>query len=153
LYAITFTDSLRAYIVGAKGIVLRTDDGGLTWKDLESGVNGNLFAVAAAGRNDVLVVGDQGSIIHSKDGGQTWEMQPSITSASLFSIAYRGGNNVWVAGRGGAILRRVEPVATVSIPVTKVAPMLKGGPPKLTEAPDLEDIPPAVPPTKKPIKP
>jgi photosystem II stability/assembly factor-like uncharacterized protein len=133
-------------------VVLRTDDGGETWKDLESGVNGNLFAVAAAGRNDVLVVGEQGNIIHSKDGGQTWELQPSITSASLFSIAYRGGNNVWVAGRGGAILRRVEPVATVSIPVSKLPPMLKGGPPKLTEVVDDWDIPPAVPP-KKPVKP
>src|SRR4029453_13651548 len=101
-------------------------DGGVTWKDLESGVSGTLFGVDAAGRNDVLVVGEQGNIIHSKDGGQTWELQPSITSASLFSIAYRGGNNVWVAGRGGAILRRVEPIAPVTLPVSRIPPLLKG---------------------------
>jgi hypothetical protein len=115
-------------------------------------VSGNLFGVDAAGRNDVLVVGEQGSIIHSKDGGVTWEIQPSITSTSLFSIAYRGGSNVWVAGRGGAILRRIEPVATVSLPVTKLPPMLKGGAPKLDEPIDDGDIPRAMPP-KKPIRP
>ncbi len=111
--------------------MLRTDDGGETWKDLETGISGNLFGVALANRNDVLVVGDQGNIIHSRDAGLTWEVQPSITSASLFSIAYRGGTNVWVAGRGGAILRRVDPIATVSLPVTKLPPVLRGGSPKL----------------------
>ena len=96
----------------------------------------------------MLVVGEQGSIIHSEDGGQTWELQPTITSASLFSIAYRGGTNVWVAGRGGAILRRVDPIATVSIPVTKLPPILRGGSAKLDDAVDIEDIPKAVPPKK-----
>jgi photosystem II stability/assembly factor-like uncharacterized protein len=109
--------------------------------------------VAVASRNDVLVVGEQGSIIHTKDAGQTWEIQPSITSTSLFSIAYRGGTNVWVAGRGGAILRRVDPIATVSIPVTKLPPLLKGGSAKLEgEVIDADDIPRAVPP-KKPVRP
>jgi hypothetical protein len=99
------------------------------------------------------VAGEQGSILHSTDGGQTWEIQPMITNASLFSIAYRGGTNVWVAGRGGAILRRVDPIATVSIPVNKLPPLLKGGSAKLENEPvDTGDIPKAVPP-KKPVRP
>jgi photosystem II stability/assembly factor-like uncharacterized protein len=153
LYALTFADTQRGYIVGARGLVLRTDDGGASWKDLESGVTGNLFGVAASSRNDVLVVGEQGSIIHSKDAGQTFEIQPTITSTSLFSIAYRGGNNVWVAGRGGAILRRVEPIATVNLPVSKLPPILKGGSRKLEAIVDDTDIPMATPPNKKPEKP
>ena len=139
---------MRGYVVGANGIVLRTDDGGETWKDVETNISGNLFGVALANRNDVLVVGEQGKIIHSRDAGQTWEVQPSITSTALFSIAYRGGTNIWVAGRGGAILRRVDPIATVSLPVTKLPPMLKGGPPKLESEVDNYDIPRATPPKK-----
>ena len=111
-----------------------------------------MFGISLANRNDVLVVGEQGKIIHSRDAGQTWEIQPTITSTSLFSVAYRGGTNVWVAGRGGAILRRVDPIATVSLPVSKLPPILKGGPPKLESEVDDEDIPPALPP-KKPIRP
>jgi photosystem II stability/assembly factor-like uncharacterized protein len=155
---VTFADSARGYIVGAKGIILRTDDGGLSWKDLESGFATNLFAVAVAGRNDALATGDQGRILHTSDAGETWQIQPSITSSPLFSVAYRGGTNIWVAGRGGAILRRSEPIATVKIPVPKIPPALRGGPPKIqsqnTQFPlDDGDIPRAVPPDKQPARP
>ena len=95
-------------------------------------------------------------IIHTKDAGQTWEVQPTITSSSLFSVVYRGGNNVWIAGRGGAILKRVEPIATVSIPISRLPPMLRGGSGKaqLGDGAELDDgdIPRAVPP-KKPVRP
>ena len=90
------------YAVGARGVILRTDDGGATWKDLESGMSTNLFAVALGGHDDVLVTGEQGRIIHSSDAGATWQIQPTITSGPLYSAAYRGGFNIWVAGRGGA---------------------------------------------------
>ncbi len=116
----------------------------------------NLFAVAVANRDDILVAGDQGRIIHSDDGGRTWEIQPTVTSTSLFSIAYRGGNNIWVAGRGGAILRRIEPIATVRIPVSRIPPLLRGTSKSPVESSenliDDGDIPRAVPP-KKPVRP
>ncbi len=56
--------STRGYAVGARGVILRTDDGGANWKDVESGISTNLFAVALGGRDDVLVAGEQGRIIH-----------------------------------------------------------------------------------------
>jgi len=66
--------------------------------------------------------------------------------------------NIWVAGRGGAILKRNEPVATVKIPSPKLPPVLRGGPPKIQSnnqntLVDDGDIPRALPPVKKPIRP
>jgi hypothetical protein len=67
--------------------------------------------------------------------------------------------NVWVAGRGGAILKRNEPIATVKVPTPKLPPVLRGGPPKLRPITgqniiaDDGDIPPALPPGKKPAHP
>ncbi|HYG79613.1 MAG TPA: YCF48-related protein, partial [Pyrinomonadaceae bacterium] len=153
LYDVAFADAQRGYAVGGDGLILRTDDGGLTWKDQESGVGGNLFGVGAADRDDVLVAGDQGRVLRTKDGGLTWELQPTITSAALFGVAYLGGSDAWVAGRGGAILRRASDVATVKIPRTKTTtPALKIKP-KLQEPPPLVvddgDIPLAVPPKKQ----
>jgi len=159
LYDLAFADQTRGFAVGEKGVILRTDDGGATWKDIESDVTSNLFAVALAGRDDVVVAGDQGRILHSKDAGATWEIQPTVTSSPLFSIAYRGGMNIWVAGRGGAILKRNEPIATVKVPTPKLPPMLRGGPPKLRTAEgqnsmvDDGDIPLALPPARKPARP
>jgi photosystem II stability/assembly factor-like uncharacterized protein len=158
LYALAFADERRGYIAGEKGIILRTDDGGATWKDVESGVSSNLFSVAVASAEDVVVAGDQGRILRSKDSGENWEIQPTITSVPLFSVAYRGGMNMWVAGRGGAILKRNEPVATVKIPSPRLPPVLRGGPPKLKGATpevvaDDGDIPRASPPVRKPARP
>src|SRR3712207_8747955 len=35
---VAFADAARGYAVGERGLILRTDDGGKTWKDLETGV-------------------------------------------------------------------------------------------------------------------
>src|SRR4030095_13464114 len=145
LYSVAFADDKSGYAVGEKGIILRTDDGGLKWKDQESGVSSNLFAVSAASRDDALIAGDHGRVLATKDGGLTWASQPTITSSPLFAVAYHGGTNTWVAGRGGAILRRNTSLATVNIPTPKLPPLLRGGAPKLkgedNQATDLEDIP------------
>jgi photosystem II stability/assembly factor-like uncharacterized protein len=150
---LSFADAQRGYAVGERGVILRTDDGGANWKDVESGVTSNLFAVSAATPDDVIVVGDHGRILRSKNAGQTWEVQPSITSSALFSVAYRGGMNIWVAGRGGAILKRNEPIATVKITAPRIVPILRTGPPKLQVPGDDYDIPLAQPPVRKPARP
>ncbi|HVF51336.1 MAG TPA: YCF48-related protein, partial [Pyrinomonadaceae bacterium] len=136
-----FATAARGYAVGEGGLILRTDDGGETWKDQESPVKINLYAVAAASPNDALVVGEQGRVLQTKDGGQTWEMQPTITSTTLFSVAYHGGSAAWVAGRGGTILRRTDDVATVKIPRPKLPSALRGGPPKLQTKNAAEELP------------
>jgi photosystem II stability/assembly factor-like uncharacterized protein len=136
---------------------LRTDDGGLTWKDQESGVKINLYSVAAATRDEAMIVGEQGRVLSTRDGGETWELLPTVTSASLFAVAFRGGDAAWVAGRGGTILRRADTLATVKIPRPKIPPVLRGGQPKLTlqgqsdavPVLDADDIPRAVPPALK----
>ena len=56
---------------------------------------------------------------------------------------------------GGAILRRLEPIATVRIPVSRLPPLLRGGSKTQNTNPenaiDDGDIPRAVPP-KKPVR-
>jgi len=153
-----FADAVHGYAVGEQGIILRTDDGGLTWKDQESGLKTNLFAISVASRDDVMIAGDQGRVLVTKNGGVTWETQPTLTSSPLFAVAYHGGANAWVAGRGGAILRRTEAIATVRIPTPKIPPVLRGASKSKSEEKgqafiDDGDIPRAAPPEKKPMKP
>ena len=159
LHAVAFADGARGYIVGERGIILRTDDGGKTWKDSETNVKTNLFAIAIASRDDALIAGDQGVVLATDDGGATWQKQTTLTSSPLFAVAYRGGPNAWIAGRGGAILRRTTELATVKIPVPKgssedhPAPKLKGQENTQQLNFDNDDIPKAVPPVRKPVKP
>ncbi|HMH45306.1 MAG TPA: hypothetical protein VK557_17600, partial [Pyrinomonadaceae bacterium] len=120
----------------------------------------NLFAIALASRDDALIAGDQGVVLATDDGGATWQKQTTLTSSTLFAVAYRGGPNAWIAGRGGAILRRTTELATVKISMPKVggsgereAPKLKGQENTQQLNFDNDDIPKAVPPVRKPMKP
>jgi len=160
LHAVAFADKGRGYAVGEQGIILRTDDGGKTWKDLESSVRTNLFAVSVLSRDDVLIAGDMGRVLASRDGGLTWETQPTITSSPLFAVVYRGGANAWVAGRGGAILRRTVALGTVKISVPKFQPVCVAAPEIETRRKQPATQPggrrrhsKAVPPVRKPVKP
>jgi hypothetical protein len=65
-----------------------------------------------------------------------------------------------VAGRGGSILRRIDSLATVRIPfpkgsseVSSSAPKLKGSENGQQLNLDSDDIPRALPPVRKPVKP
>jgi hypothetical protein len=142
--------------VGAGGVILRTNDGGKTWIDQESGLKMNLYAVAPSKRDEVIVVGEYGTVLRTVNGGKTWEVQPNITSNTLQAVVYRGGTGLWVAGRGGAILKRSETLATVKVSSPKLPPILrvntKKGTPKLkvplVPITDDGDIPSAKPPKK-----
>ena len=159
MHAVAFADGARGFIVGEKGIILRTDDGGKTWKDQETNVKTNLFAISVATREEVMIAGDQGRILATKDGGLNWETQPTATSSPLYGVAYRGGSEAWVAGRGGSILRRIDSLATVKIPLPRIssdvssAPKLKGQENSQQHNLDSDDIPRAIPPIRKPVKP
>jgi hypothetical protein len=121
-------------------------------------VKTNLFAIALASRDDAMIAGDQGMVLATNDGGVTWQPQPTLTSSTLFAVAYRGGPNAWIAGRGGAILRRTTELATVKISVPKIGPIGRDAPKLKDETPpqlnfDNDDIPKAVPPIRRPVKP
>ena len=60
----------RVVYAGSEGFgVLRSGDGGETWQDRESGLQMNLYAVTAYGRNEVLAVGELGTVLRTDDGG------------------------------------------------------------------------------------
>jgi photosystem II stability/assembly factor-like uncharacterized protein len=154
LTTIHFADATTGWTAGVDGLILRTDDAGKQWKQQESKVKLNLFAVSVASPLDALIVGEQGRVMQTKDGGVTWDALASATSVPLFAVAYRGGSAAWVAGRGGAILRRTNSVATVNIPRPKLPPALRGKKPtpetdELPPALNERDIPRALPPNKK----
>jgi len=69
---IHFTDSLTGYAVGRLGIILKTEDAGVTWKPLSSGTTNVLFAVTFTDAVTGYAVGDSGTILKTTDAGATW---------------------------------------------------------------------------------
>ena len=73
LYHLDFTDSDHAWIVGDKGLIMASTDGGLTWRVQNSGVPKPIFNVDFRDDDNGYAVGGGGTILRTQNGGQTWE--------------------------------------------------------------------------------
>src|SRR5438874_790577 len=62
--------------VGVGGTILRSTDGGSTWRRQPSGTRDDLLHVACVRPSTCLAVGF-GMILRSTNGGSTWRRQPS----------------------------------------------------------------------------
>ena len=101
---VSFADALTGWAVGGTsegngvGIILKTEDGGVTWTIQNSwGGFGNLSAVYAIDAETCCAVGDDGTILMTRNGGETWSAQQSAASylsVVTFIDAHRG----WCVG-------------------------------------------------------
>jgi len=70
---VAFADAQHGWAVGANGrYVIRTADGGETWRVLTTGLPGSLGSIHAIDARTVVGVGERGLIGRSEDGGLTW---------------------------------------------------------------------------------
>lgn len=115
--SIRFSDTRRGYVVGSvlrrsgdedvvvDSLLMRTEDGGDSWRRIAVPTKTELFHVDFNGNSHGWVVGDEGVIFATTDEGKTWRKQDSGTSATLFNVDFRNDYNGYVVGQGGTILR------------------------------------------------
>ena len=82
LRSVAFTTPQIGLACGDRGTILRTVDGGSTWKDVQSGVDCPLSAIiwvdanqaiAAGGNYDRITGLSRGVVLLSRNGGQSWQ--------------------------------------------------------------------------------
>jgi uncharacterized protein (TIGR03437 family) len=119
LRAVTILDAKRVVAVGDDGAILRTVDGGATWRRQPTGVPNTLFAVSFFDVNNGIAVGGLGSgsgkvgiLLRTKDGGVSW-MQPSVgRTNAVWGLSFNGSETGVAVGDLGAILRTTDGGAT-----------------------------------------
>ncbi|MGE0826070.1 MAG: WD40/YVTN/BNR-like repeat-containing protein [Candidatus Binatia bacterium] len=84
-------------IVGYNGRIMRSEDNGVTWTDLERPVPNSLTQVSFVGEHG-WAVGHSGVIVHSRDGGKTWTPQNANTKKTLFAVSFVDQNHGWACG-------------------------------------------------------
>ena len=113
LYNVDFTDAQNGLAIGQDGLIIKTSDGGKTWKQVKlelplqdwQAAQPHIFSLSrGADPNKVWAVGPVGTIIHSKDGGETWENQSLGRDVTLNGVAFANDTEGWVAGEFGTIL-------------------------------------------------
>jgi len=104
---VAFLDDRRGFIVGDRGLILATEDGGRSWRELQAPTQENLTAVFFRGERG-WVAGWSGVILHSADGGRSWQLQKTGVSHGLEGIYFLDESTGWAVGWVGTILRTVD---------------------------------------------
>ncbi|MFP3979195.1 WD40/YVTN/BNR-like repeat-containing protein [Marinobacter sp. KMM 10035] len=101
LLGVWFEDDQHGFVVGAYGMILRTEDGGRTWSDwasqIQNAQNFHLNSIARITGGALVIVGEAGQIHVSVDGGDTWERRESPYEGSLFGVIGTGQVNELLA--------------------------------------------------------
>lgn len=126
LKAISFSDPQHGWAVGGKGSIIRTKDGGRSWKLLKQPTHSELHAAHFANSQVGYIAGNTrfgdkitdevwGSveILCTKDGGETWRRcYKKNEPSSVFQIMAPSGSEAFVALDGNQLIRTDNQGAT-----------------------------------------
>ncbi len=116
LYSVRFTGKNKGWIVGSisKGdtvvdsLVLRTEDGGASWRRTTAPTHGELIHLDFVNDHRGWIVGADGTVLATTDDGETWFIQRSGTRSDLYHVDFKNENRGWAVGQKGTILRTVD---------------------------------------------
>jgi photosystem II stability/assembly factor-like uncharacterized protein len=103
-----FSDEQTGYMVGEKGVVLKTTDAGTTWEIKPTGTLRNLEMVWFTDAETGYVASDGGFIMKTTDGGDTWQELQSGTTEEFNDIFFINSTTGFIAGMNGQLLRTTD---------------------------------------------
>lgn len=102
VYAVTVDESGQVTIAGEYGLILRSPDGGATWKVLRpvaaKAATLHALHIAPAGQGNSYAVGQVGTLLISSDGGETWMQCDTGTKLNFLGVAAAPSGQVVVTG-------------------------------------------------------
>lgn len=108
--ALKMTDPDNGLIIGKRGLILKTTDGGLNWKTMNSGVEEDLNSIHIYSSRGVAIVGNNGTILVSEDSGSKFELwrkpisQLQNKKVNLKKITGNDSKMIIVGERGTVLL-------------------------------------------------
>ena len=98
------TSPTRAFIVGDRGKVLLTEDGGIHFKRIDIGTNLAVFAIQMADDKVGYLAGQDGLMMRTSDGGMTWQRLDSKTHLYLFDLSFPDAQHGFIVGDRSVVL-------------------------------------------------
>ena len=100
---VEFADSLSGWIVGDRGTILRTEDGGGHWV-LQGDLDKHLYGLEVLTESRALIAAHGGTVYRTADGGRTWE-STETGARRLRAISFVDSLNGWTCGDRGSAFR------------------------------------------------
>jgi len=98
IYSTHFFDNNTGYIVGERGLVHRTTDGGKIWDRIPVSVNSTLYKILFINNSTGLIFGNNGVILRTTNGGFNWTTQTSGTTQLIRDAYYVNPNIIYAVG-------------------------------------------------------
>ncbi len=114
---ITFTDDFfdvwptsptRAFIVGARGKVLLTEDGGRHFQRVDIGTTLGIFGIQMTDDQNGYLCGQDGLIMRTRDGGKKWEKINSRTHLFIFGLSFPDRLHGFLVGDRALVLSTTD---------------------------------------------
>lgn len=98
VWDVQFVDKNVGIAAAEFGVILRTQDGGITWAPLEPRpVAARLQGVHMLSPTEAWIVGKDATILHTTDGGDTWDIVSS--TSELRAVHFHNDKLGWEIGR------------------------------------------------------
>ncbi|TPQ37845.1 YCF48-related protein [Cupriavidus pinatubonensis] len=91
------------FIAAEQGLVLRSTDHGKSWRYLQTGYKGSLWAGVAQQDGTLVVAGMRGTVYSSRDGGESWHQVPSGTHSAVMDLVAVPGGLAGVGAEGASV--------------------------------------------------
>jgi photosystem II stability/assembly factor-like uncharacterized protein len=108
LNGVSFPNANEGWVVGVRGTILHTSDGGATWSLQPSGTTARLTRVQFLNSGVGWAVGGNGTILRTRSGGSDWAVQSSGTTATLRGLCFVTTAEGWIVGDDGTILHTTD---------------------------------------------
>ena len=86
-------------------LVLKTSDGGETWRRITIPFTKEIYHVDFVGDDYGWIAGDAGTVLATQNGGLTWRVQKTGVSRALYNIDFQDKKEGYAVGGSGTILR------------------------------------------------
>jgi photosystem II stability/assembly factor-like uncharacterized protein len=98
----------RAFIVGARGKVLLTEDAGRHFTPIDIGTRAAVFAIQMVDGENGYLTGQDGLAMRTRDGGKTWERLNTRTKLYIFALSFPDRLHGFMVGDRGLVLRTTD---------------------------------------------
>lgn len=126
LNGIARTGSGGLVIVGERGAIFRSEDGGLSWARSQLPYDGSMFGVVGFEDQRVVAFGLRGHVFESTDLGVNWNEVPTGSELSLMGGKPLGKGGIVIVGANGIVLHRANANAPLKVATDTAAGVIAG---------------------------
>lgn len=97
-------DGRTLYMVGEIGLIVKSNDFGRHWEQLDEIYQGSFFDIARTMKGNLLVVGLRGHVFRSLKNGILWQQSETNTTSLINAVVLTNDDRIFLLANNGTLL-------------------------------------------------